>query len=73
MRKVACIGVGNIGRAWAICFARGGVETILYDEKPGAAENAVSLIENSVEDLFENESIKDVAEIREKISISTSL
>lgn len=29
--KVACIGAGNVGRAWAVVFARAGQEVALYD------------------------------------------
>jgi L-gulonate 3-dehydrogenase len=31
MNKVACIGAGNVGRAWAVVFARAGHEVTLYD------------------------------------------
>ena len=38
--RVACIGTGLVGRAWAIVFARAGHELRLYDEAPGAAKAA---------------------------------
>lgn len=31
MVKVACIGAGNVGRAWAVVFARAGHDVALYD------------------------------------------
>ncbi len=31
MNKVACIGAGNVGRAWAVVFARAGHDVALYD------------------------------------------
>jgi 3-hydroxyacyl-CoA dehydrogenase len=34
MAKIACIGAGTVGRAWAVVFARGGYEVALYDASP---------------------------------------
>jgi L-gulonate 3-dehydrogenase len=34
MGKVACIGAGNVGRAWAVVFARAGHDVALYDISP---------------------------------------
>ena len=41
MAKIAIIGSGLIGRAWAISFARAGHEIALYDQADGAAEKAI--------------------------------
>jgi 3-hydroxyacyl-CoA dehydrogenase len=38
--RVACIGAGLVGRAWAIVFARAGHLVRVFDEAPGAAEAA---------------------------------
>jgi L-gulonate 3-dehydrogenase len=38
MSKVACIGAGTVGRAWAVVFARAGHEVALYDALPGEVE-----------------------------------
>lgn len=38
--RIAVIGTGLIGRAWAIVFLRGGFEVALWDANPGAAEFA---------------------------------
>ncbi|HWK68978.1 MAG TPA: 3-hydroxyacyl-CoA dehydrogenase NAD-binding domain-containing protein [Rhizobiaceae bacterium] len=32
MAKVACIGAGQVGRAWAVVFSRAGFEVALYDQ-----------------------------------------
>ncbi len=45
MSKVAVIGSGFIGRAWAISFARGGHEVALWDQDPRAPERALAYIE----------------------------
>jgi 3-hydroxyacyl-CoA dehydrogenase len=55
MRKVAIIGTGFIGRAWAICFARAGFEARLWDANPAAVDNAVGYIEPILDDLAEND------------------
>ena len=55
MRKVAIIGTGFIGRAWAICFARGGFEARLWDADPSAVDNAVGYIEPVLDDLAAND------------------
>lgn len=41
MPKVAIIGTGLIGRAWAMIFARAGWETALTDPTPGAVKAAM--------------------------------
>jgi 3-hydroxyacyl-CoA dehydrogenase len=48
--KIACIGAGNIGRAWAMIFARGGHEVALYDEKPDALDAAMAAIRGGLAD-----------------------
>ncbi len=42
MAKIAIIGSGLIGRAWAISFARAKHEIQLYDQVAGAAEKAIA-------------------------------
>ena len=42
MEKIAIVGSGLIGRAWAISFARAGYEISLYDQVAGAAERAIA-------------------------------
>jgi L-gulonate 3-dehydrogenase len=42
MAKIAIIGSGLIGRAWAISFARARHEIRLYDQVAGAAEKAIA-------------------------------
>jgi L-gulonate 3-dehydrogenase len=38
--KVAVVGAGLIGRAWAVVFARGGAEVTLFDSVAGQSETA---------------------------------
>ena len=55
MAKVAVVGSGFIGRAWAIVFARGGQEVHLWDRETGATAAAVSYIESVLGDLAAND------------------
>ena len=34
MEKIAIVGAGLVGRAWAIVFARAGYPVVLYDTNP---------------------------------------
>jgi 3-hydroxyacyl-CoA dehydrogenase len=51
MAKVAIIGSGFIGRAWAISFGRAGHDVALWDEKPGAPAAAIDYIGRLLPDL----------------------
>lgn len=51
MEKIAVIGAGLVGRAWAIVFARAGREVALYDADPGAVERAQPVILEGARDL----------------------
>jgi L-gulonate 3-dehydrogenase len=53
MEKVAIIGCGLIGRAWAMVFARAGHPVKLYDAAPGAADKALALINEGLQELHE--------------------
>ena len=51
MSKVAIVGAGFIGRAWAISFARAGHEIALWDDDAAAPGKALSYIEKLLPDL----------------------
>jgi 3-hydroxyacyl-CoA dehydrogenase len=51
MSKVAIVGAGFIGRAWAISFARAGHSVALWDEDAAAPGKALSYIEKLLPDL----------------------
>jgi 3-hydroxyacyl-CoA dehydrogenase len=55
MRKVAIIGAGFVGRAWAISFARGGYEVALWDQDPRAPEAALAYVAKLLPDLEAND------------------
>ncbi|RAI60369.1 3-hydroxyacyl-CoA dehydrogenase [Roseicella frigidaeris] len=51
MDKVAVVGAGLIGRAWAMVFARAGLAVSLWDKAEGVADRAMGLIGASLADL----------------------
>jgi L-gulonate 3-dehydrogenase len=74
MEKVAIIGCGLIGRAWAMVFARAGHSVKLYDAAPGSAEQALLLIRQGLEQLHQFGLIAESADIvLSRISTVTTL
>ena len=63
MEKVAIIGSGLIGRAWAMVFARAGHSVKLYDAAPGAAEKALALIREGLQELKDFGLIAESADV----------
>ncbi|HVY04775.1 MAG TPA: 3-hydroxyacyl-CoA dehydrogenase [Burkholderiales bacterium] len=63
MEKIAIIGSGLIGRAWAMVFARAGHPVKLYDAAPGAADKALKLIEEGLAELHEAGLISESAAV----------
>src|SRR6201985_2190683 len=51
MTRVAVIGSGFVGRAWAISFARAGCEVALWDQDKEAPSKALTYIERLLPDL----------------------
>lgn len=49
--RVAMIGSGIIGRAFAICFSRGGYEVAMWDPVDGVTDQALELIDATARDL----------------------
>jgi 3-hydroxyacyl-CoA dehydrogenase len=48
MEKIAIVGAGLIGRAWAMVFARAGHTVALWDSDPGAVDRALGLINDGL-------------------------
>src|ERR1700735_1454736 len=55
MARVAVVGSGFIGRAWAITFARAGHDVALWDEDPQAPRQAIDFIASVAPDLAAND------------------
>ena len=54
MSKVAIVGSGFIGRAWAITFARAGHSVSLWDADPSAPPKAIDYISRVLPELAED-------------------
>lgn len=74
MEKIAIIGSGLIGRAWAMVFARAGHQVKMYDAAPGAVSRAIGLVEEGLVELKNAGLINDApADIVKRISAAESL
>lgn len=69
MEKVGIIGMGLIGRAWAIVFARAGFKVAAWDGAAGAAKRGLAAIDVSIADLEKAGLIQEPASaVRARIS-----
>jgi L-gulonate 3-dehydrogenase len=71
--KIAIIGAGLIGRAWAIVFARAGRQVALYDSDPLVLPVALETIGANLADLAESGLIADPAETIQRIELVKNL
>src|SRR5262245_1631834 len=74
MEKIAIIGAGLIGRAWAMVFARAGHAVTIWDNEPSAVQSALPLIEEA---LREQEQVgligEDPKQVRARIAAAATL
>ncbi|WP_428928948.1 3-hydroxyacyl-CoA dehydrogenase NAD-binding domain-containing protein [Marinibacterium sp. SX1] len=50
MTRVACVGAGLVGSAWAFVFARGGCDVAVFDARgPAARDQTMALLDRTVE------------------------
>ena len=73
MPKVAIVGSGLIGRAWATVFASHGWTTALYDPVPGVAKAAKAHIARNLKELAALELVKDPKGAAAKLVVATDL
>ena len=74
MEKIAIVGTGLVGRAWAIVFARAGYPVMLYDSNPDTILNSLETVESSLKDLEEFALISETPSvIRARMSVAKSL
>jgi 3-hydroxyacyl-CoA dehydrogenase len=67
------IGSGLIGRSWAIVFAGGGFDVVLYDPAAGVAEAARDLVSEGLEELSAHGLIRDAKAAAARVRATTSL
>jgi L-gulonate 3-dehydrogenase len=75
MTKVAVIGSGFVGRAWAISFARAGCEVALWDQDKDAPGKAVAYIERLLPDLEANDLLNGgvAGEVAARVHVAPTL
>ena len=75
MSKVAVIGAGLIGRAWAISFARAGHDVFLSDQDASATEAALAFIDSVLGDLAANDLLSGATpeRVRQRIQRANDL
>jgi L-gulonate 3-dehydrogenase len=71
--RVAIIGSGLIGRAWAVVFAGGGCEVALYDAADGVAAAARALVSEELEALVAHGLIADARSAAARVRSAASL
>ena len=74
MEKIAIVGAGLVGRAWAIVFARAGYPVMLYDANPDTVAQSLAAVESSLQDLKEFGLISEApSAIRARMTAAKSL
>ncbi len=75
MQKIAIVGTGLVGRAWAITFARAGYAVSMFDEKTDNVDRALAFIDSVLPDLDENDLLagRSVEQVRAGLAVSDSL
>ena len=75
MAKVAVIGSGFVGRAWAISFARAGNDVALWDQDKEAPSKALAYIEKLLPELEANDLLNgsSASEVATRIRPATTL
>lgn len=73
--KIAIVGAGMIGRAWAICFARGGHKVVLWNKSPGKADEAVAYVASVLPMLHDRDLLNGLApaEVLSSITVAPTL
>ena len=73
MPRIAVIGSGLIGRAWAMVFARAGWEVAMYDAVDGVAEKALGLIAEGLKELARHGLVADPKGSAERVRAAKSV
>ena len=75
MTRVAVVGSGFVGRAWAISFARAGYEVALWDQDKEAPGKALAYIERLLPDLEANDLLNgaSASEVAARIRVAATL
>jgi L-gulonate 3-dehydrogenase len=72
-QKIAVIGAGLIGRAWATVFARAGFAVAIEDSAPGAADAALGLIAEALAELARAGLVDDAKAGAARVRVAASV
>ena len=61
--RIAIVGAGLIGRAWAIVFARAGCSVAIYDAAPDALAGCEKLLRENISDLAQHGLISEAPDV----------
>ena len=73
MERIALVGGGLVGQAWAIVFGRAGHEVMLFDAAPAALEQARRTIATRLDDLARLGLVDDAAAARDRVRYAATL
>src|SRR3954462_3890919 len=73
MPRVAIIGSGLIGRAWAMVFCRAGWEAAMYDAVGGVAEKALGLVAEGLNELAKHGLVDDAKGAAARVRAAKSI
>lgn len=73
MMKVAIIGSGLIGRAWAVVFAHAGCQVVMYDTDPACRDGALDAVKTEAEILHRHGLLADVSAVLDRLNITSDL
>src|SRR3954470_14815863 len=73
MPRVAIVGSGLIGRAWAMVFARAGWDAAMYDAVDGVAEKALGLIAEGLDEQARHGLVDDPKAAAERVRAAKSV
>lgn len=71
--KTAILGAGLIGRSWAMVFARGGHDVVLWDQDASQVDRALAHIASTLPEMAAAGLIDDAATVQSRISSATGL
>ncbi len=74
MKQVACVGAGNVGRSWAMVFARAGMKVAIYDVNVAALRSdTMALIQASLADQEQAGLVEDAVATAGRITVCEDL
>ena len=73
MPRIAVIGSGLVGRAWAMVFARAGWDVAMYDAVDGVAASALDLIAEGLEELARHGLVTDAQGAAKRVRAAKSV